>query len=154
MYTDERNYFVGGHLIEETEMLEEDVPLCTAQEAINALFPLIEQGKIINIYNLELGYVVGADPQLTYPSGKGASWEETVWRAVPMWICECSYVKDPNREYPDNMSDDPGASDPRDLDFHHSWLMVNAQTGEYFDTMRTDADRVYAPELVTWDDVK
>ena len=70
MYIDERNYFVGGYVIEEAEMLAQDVPLCTAQEAIDALAPLIEQGRIINVYNLKLGYAVGADPELTYPSGK------------------------------------------------------------------------------------
>ena len=154
IYMDEENYLASGGLIEEAESLAEDVPLCSAQEAIDALTPLIEQGKIINVYSLKLGYAVAADPDITYPTGKKDGWDEALWRAVPMWICECSYVKNPNREYPDGESEDPGASDPRGLDWHHSCLMVNAQTGEYIDTMRTDAKRVYAPALVTWDDIK
>lgn len=151
---DEDHYSVNSVKLEEAQVLAEDVPLCSAQEAIAAIEPLINEGKVINVYSLELGYVVCADREISYPSGRREGWADAVYRVVPMWICECSYVHDPNREYPDEESEDPGAHDPRSLDWHHAYFMVNGQTGELIDRNNTSKERIYAPQLVTWDDVK
>ena len=153
-FVDEGHWAINGLFYEEVEALADDVPLCTFEEAVQALSPVFESGRVKNVYDMKLGFVICADPELTYPSHRKNGWTEAVWRVVPMWICDCSYVKDPNREYPSSEREEPDANDPRGADWHHSYLMVNAQTGEYLDTMYTGADRVYAPELVTWDDVK
>ena len=137
----------------ETEMLAEDIPLCSLDDVIAAMQPMIDSGRMKYIYDLRLGYVAYADREIKYNDKD--TWRESVIRLVPTWICRCSYVKDPNRDYsnvPESESHEANA--PWSLDWHRAIFMINAQTGKLINDHEMGLDDLYAPQLLTWDDVK
>ena len=137
----------------ETEMLAEDIPLCSVDDVIAAMQPMIDSGRMMYVYDLRLGYVAYADREIKYNDKD--TWRESVIRLVPTWICRCSYVKDPNRDYsslPESESLEANA--PWSLDWHRAIFMINAQTGRLINDHEMGLDELYAPEIVTWDDVK
>lgn len=142
------SYVILGKPWKETAVVKEDIPLCSLDKIKAILEKEIDSGKMKEIYSIKLGYVIFADSEQTYKSGK-KPWKDEQFLLVPTWVVECNYTEDPNksRSYPNRESADA-------FGYQSDWLyekwMFNAQTGErYYSSSKSDS-WCYAPSIIGW----
>lgn len=118
--------------LKEDGVLVEDMKVCGIDKVLAAYGRLIEKGELIRVDRLQLGYV-----------GWYESRESETMRLLPMWMAE-GYMTRPSTR---KRGKDPSTLGIRDAE--HSYIMVNAQTGELIDYRREDRKRSYdMPEIL------
>lgn len=118
--------------LKEDGVLVEDIKVCGIDKVLAAYGRLIEKGELIRVDRLQLGYV-----------GWYESRESETMRLLPMWMAE-GYMTRPSTR---KRGKDPSTLGIRDAE--HSYIMVNAQTGELIDYRREDRKRSYdMPEIL------
>lgn len=119
------------YLVQETEVIAQDVPLCSFQQVKDTYESLIEEGKLRSMSSLRLGYIVWQN------EGPYAC------TLMPTWVAE-------GELFPDATSEEPEKKVQYDT-IPSSWgyIMVNAQTGEWIDPWKRSFD---CPGLLTWED--
>ena len=116
--TDRDSWSFGASLKREKEVAAPDIPLVGAQAVIEQLEEMILEGKIRDVYSLELGYCMFLDPQTD-----GQYW------LYPVWKCECLYADDPDKEIRTDKSVYSSEA-YRSNTSNFTWFVFNAQTGE------------------------
>ena len=118
--------------LKEDGVLVEDMKVCGIDKVLAAYGRLIEKGELIRVDRLQLGFV-----------GWYESRESETMRLLPMWMAE-GYMTRPSTK---KRGKDPSTLGIRDAE--HSYIMVNAQTGELIDYRREDRKRSYdMPEIL------
>ena len=150
---------VMGNIWREKEKLEEDVPLCSFETVENALAKLIADGKVHNVMAVYLGYCTWFDPEVDINRyvnrDRNDGKLEIPCVATPTWIIECQYQSIAGRSLDDYPAFEGG--EPFNYRSHmwgHTYLAINAQTGEVYPRTNESRTRKVAPAIVTWDDVK
>ena len=127
-------YRINAQFAKQTELVYEDMPVCSVDKVIESCEKAIEKGNIRQIYGMRLGYVVYLDPKT----------DDYFW-AVPSWVVECRYVKSPKvNEFDEHLE---GLFTQKTA---YANLVVNAQTGELINPFDQSKDRSYAPKIKTW----
>lgn len=148
-FSSSNSYVLYGAPWKETEVVSEDIPLCSFNRIKDVLQKEIDSGKMKEIYTIKLGYVIFADREQEYKSGK-SPWKDEQFLLVPTWIVECSYTENPDkiRTYPERESAD--AYDYRSCDWLYDQWMFNAQTGERYYSNSNSDSWCYAPSIIEW----
>ena len=94
-YMDETSFILDTTWMGEEKRIQEDVPLATLDEVIQALEKKIEEGYIRDIYALRLGYVC-------YPDDISPD----IYALYPAWICDCIYANSPREQIMKNIVTD------------------------------------------------
>ena len=120
----------------------EDVPLLPFNEVQKKFEKLAQDGYIYSLDELRFGYMAFIDPEK-----KG---EEFV--LMPVWAAKGRTNNDPTIPFDLETSQDL-------LDYNGylsgAVLVINAQNGKFYEfAYDTSSDRRYAPDIITWDDVK
>ncbi|MDD3212123.1 MAG: hypothetical protein PHY64_00490 [Eubacteriales bacterium] len=120
-----------------------DIPLCPLGTVMNALEAEIQNGHIRKVFQLQLGFVLYDDPDYTAPKTFAGH-----YYAVPAWQLNCLYESDAEKDIPNSEDEDVFEADS----LAYATIVINAQTGEMLDYLRTDKDRAAYPGFLTWDD--
>ncbi len=131
-----------GRVFDVSEVLAEDIPLCSVETVIDGAREMIESGYIRNVTGLRFGYVVYNDPEADW-SKRLSSEDVDTWYLVPSWVMDCHVMWDPK-------DDDSGKYSDREI-------AINAQTGkmlDYFDTSLKGGGDVRYKGFIPWDSVK
>ena len=136
--------------VEIVETLAEDVPLCSVDQVIRAIEPMIEKGNIRKVYEITLGYVGYNEPGV-YGGKRGsyAAIAEQTFYLKPAWQVNCLYVstaKGKLRETSSYTTDERNTLDYRKF-------IVDAQTGALIEESRAK-DRCEYTGFISWDDVR
>lgn len=145
MLSSDESYVLYGKPWIESGILAEDIPLCPIETVIANIQKEIDSGRIKNIYSLMLGYVVFGDDSQTYSKHP---WDNEQFLLIPTWICECSYVADPNKDYVYPKNENADAYNYRGLDWFYEKWMFNAQTGKRYQSGK--GDKKYYTNIETW----
>jgi hypothetical protein len=131
----EEEYLIGTGYMVEVEALYEDVPLCPVSLIQAGMETLIEQGKVREIDNIRLGYVLYIDRPT----------EKVV--AFPAWVVRCQHYQNAKEE---RIFEEGRSAES----YYHTQdqLIFNAQTGEMVGFQTTDQDAVYCPKIIPWDE--
>ncbi len=136
-------YSCSGKDFTVSEILAEDIPLCSVKTAIEGARTFIESGYVHDVTGLRFGYVVYSDPEADW-SQRLSSEDVNTWYLVPSWVMTCVTLLDPK-------VDDTGESP------YYQDIAINAQTGEitnYFDTSLKGGGDVRYKGFIPWDSVK
>jgi hypothetical protein len=135
--------------VEIVETLAEDVPLCSIDQVIRAIEPMIEKGNIRKVYEITLGYVAYNEPGV-YFKKKGNNPVVTDvpgFYLKPAWQVNCLYVKSATGKLRETAS---YTTDERNtLDYQQ--LLVDAQTGKLIEESRAQ-DRCEYKGFISWED--
>lgn len=143
----EEMYNISVEMLQITERLAEDIPLCSYSDILKAIEAEIESGHIRKVYRLEFGYVLYDDPEYT----AGEEWSDGHFYAVPAWMLSCLYMHNRQKELPEYGTEDEG-TERNSLEY--SSIVINAQTGKMEDFMSVDKKRAHYKGFFTWDHVK
>ena len=117
-------------LVEVTQRLEQDVPLCALDAVLSTAGRLIEAGQLRTVDSLRLGYVVWQDRGHAY-------------RLMPTWVIEGELFESADADYRvpvTSLTDEPA---------EYASVYIDAQTGELIDPFSGRAGRAYdAPALI------
>ena len=102
-------------LMEEEDVVAENMPLCSAQDAIAALEAEIEKGRIRNVHSLRLAYTLWNDAK-----------DEELFYMIPCWVAECDYFSSAKKK---ESKQDQQAEHYTDKTCYRK-IMVNALTGK------------------------
>ena len=121
--------------VQETEVIAQDVPLCSFQQVKNTYEKLIEEGKLRSISSLRLGYIIWQN-EGTY-----------AYTLMPTWVAE-------GELFPNATAETSGIKVQYDtISANWGYIMVNAQTGELIDPWKKGKNRSFdCPDLLTWED--
>lgn len=111
-YMDETSFILDTTWMGEEKRIQEDVPLATLDEVIQALEKKIEEGYIRDIYALRLGYVC-------YPDDISPD----IYALYPAWICDCIYANSSREQIMKNI-----VTDAFRENFRYEQIVVDAQT--------------------------
>ena len=111
-YMDGASFMLNATWMREEKRIQEDVPLATLDEVIQALEKKIEEGYIRDIYALRLGYVCYLDD--TSPD---------TYTLYPTWVCDCIYANSPREQIMKNI-----VTDAFRENFRYEQIVVDAQT--------------------------
>lgn len=134
-------HFLLWNILSEQDEVQADMSLCDFGTIKSSLEKQIESGNIRNVYSLQLGYVIYADPDQKYGNG-----DKTVsYLLVPTWIARCSYTggKDPREPYEREEAYDYTVNDA-----DYQSVLINAQTGEVYDPQTSGTQKYYAPKIL------
>lgn len=130
-------YSIGVKAVEETELIREDIPLCSLDTIKQAIERLIRSGHLRSVNSLRLGLVAYADPK-----------DPSDVIAVPSWVVMGNYYNDPkqadnwwNNFTPDGKAFIGGARN------YLKDIVINAQTGKVLVNLTDPADQL-APEIM------
>ena len=160
-YSDEiYQVYVLGDMWKEKDVIEKDVPLCSFETVENALAKLIAQGKVHNVMAVYLGYCTWFDPEVNLSEYVNHDKDVNKARALPAiatptWIIECQYQSIAGRsldDYPEFEGNE--LFDYRKHMWGHTFIAINAQTGEVYPKTNESRTRKVAPAILTWNDVK
>lgn len=118
----------------EEKRIQEDVPLATLDEVIQALEKKIEEGSIRDIYALRLGYVC-------YPDDISPD----IYALYPAWICDCIYANSPREQIMENI-----VTDAFRENFRYEQIIVDAQTCDIQAGWIDRDEGLYHAEPMTW----
>ena len=111
-YMDETSFILDTTWMGEEKRIQEDVPLATLDEVMQALEKKIKEGYIRDIYALRLGYVC-------YPDDISPD----IYALYPAWICDCIYANSPREQIMKNI-----VTDAFRENFRYEQIVVDAQT--------------------------
>ena len=144
-------YDLDGRMLQESEVIAEDVPLCSIDPVIAALEKEINAGHIRTIYSLNLGLalfnVPGTVNRINYVYSK-EYYQEIQYYAVPMWQCMCIYTESAKKQISQDIIEHPA------LSMYYMPLYVNAQTGELFDPTINKLNCSDYQGFVSWKEVR
>ena len=146
--------------VSEMETLVEDAPLCGFDEIQATIEKLIAENKVQGVYSLVLGYVCWLDPEVNYPQRDTdqARYEglRMPFIAMPFWVLEGEYVSMTGQDYSEfpEYTEESQNPDVRHASMGHRSICINAQTGEAIDPYDDSKERMYCPEIITWEDVQ
>ena len=133
-YMDETSFILDTTWMREEKRIQEDVPLATLDEVIQALEKKIEEGYIRDIYVLRLGYVCYLDD--TSPD---------IYALYPAWICDCIYAISPREQIMENI-----VTDAFRENFRYEQILVDAQTCDIQEGWIDRDEGLYHAEPMTW----
>lgn len=133
-YMDETSFILDTTWMREEKRIQEDVPLATLDEVIQALEKKIEEGYIRDIYALRLGYVCYLDD--TSPD---------IYALYPAWICDCIYANSPREQIMENI-----VTDAFRENFRYEQILVDAQTCDIQAGWIDRDEGLYHAEPMTW----
>lgn len=120
--------------VDETEMLVEDIPLCSFEKVLSAYEEKIAAGNIRQADQLVFAYMM-------FRTGRE-------YAVFPCWILRCLYMNNAADEVtvPEGMA-------WQDTEYELS-LVANAQTGEIVDPYDSSRERDRLPEWISWQEVR
>lgn len=133
-YMDETSFILDTTWMREEKRIQEDVPLVTLDEVIQALEKKIEEGYIRDIYALRLGYVCYLDD--TSPD---------IYALYPAWVCDCIYANSPREQIMENI-----VTDVFRENFRYEQIIVDAQTCDIQAGWIDQDEGLYHAEPMTW----
>ena len=133
-YMDETSFILDTTWMREEKRIQEDVPLATLDEVIQALEKKIEEGYIRDIYALRLGYVC-------YPDDTSPD----IYALYPAWICDCIYANSPREQIMENI-----VTDAFRENFRYEQILVDAQTCDIQEGWIDRDEGLYHAEPMTW----
>ena len=133
-YMDETSFILDTTWMGEEKRIQEDVPLATLDEVIQALEKKIEEGYIRDIYALRLGYVCYLDD--TSPD---------IYALYPAWICDCIYANSPREQIMENI-----VTDAFRENYRYEQILVDAQTCDIQAGWIDRDEGLYHAEPMTW----
>ena len=133
-YMDETSFILDTTWMREEKRIQEDVPLATLDEVIQALEKKIEEGYIRDIYALRLGYVCYLDD--TSPD---------TYTLYPTWVCDCIYANSPREQIMKNI-----VTDAFRENFRYEQIAVDAQTCDIQAGWIDRDEGLYHAEPMTW----
>ena len=133
-YMDETSFILDTTWMREEKRIQEDVPLATLDEVIQALEKKIEEGYIRDIYALRLGYVC-------YPDDISPD----IYALYPAWICDCIYANSPREQIMENI-----VTDAFRENFRYEQILVDAQTCDIQAGWIDRDEGLYHAEPMTW----
>ena len=133
-YMDGASFMLNATWMREEKRIQEDVPLATLDEVMQALEKKIEEGYIRDIYALRLGYVCYLDD--TSPD---------TYTLYPTWVCDCIYANSPREQIMENI-----VTDAFRENFRYEQIIVNAQTCDIQAGWIDRDEGLYHAEPMTW----
>ena len=133
-YMDGASFMLNATWMREEKRIQEDVPLATLDEVMQALEKKIEEGYIRDIYALRLGYVCYLDD--TSPD---------TYTLYPTWICDCIYANSPREQIMENI-----VTDAFRENFRYEQTLVDAQTCDIQEGWIDRDEGLYHAEPMTW----
>ena len=133
-YMDGASFMLNATWMREEKRIQEDVPLATLDEVIQALEKKIEEGYIRDIYALRLGYVCYLDD--TSPD---------TYTLYPTWICDCIYANSPREQIMKNI-----VTDAFRENYRYEQIFVDAQTCDIQAGWIDRDEGLYHAEPMTW----
>ena len=133
-YMDETSFILDTTWMREEKRIQEDVPLATLDEVIQALEKRIEEGYIRDIDALRLGYVCYLDD--TSPD---------IYALYPAWVCDCIYANSPREQIMENI-----VTDAFRENFRYEQIIVDAQTCDIQAGWIDRDEGLYHAEPMTW----
>ena len=148
-------YSITLWTVEETELLTQDIPLCSWKTIKSRIEEKIKSGHIQKLYSVRLGYVVYNDAY--YPKDMPSMFDAECYYLVPTWVVECIYMDKPKQtwSYPGKQHDELSDNEKAGRDYRI--VMLNAQTGEmmdYFDTSLYGRGDPRYKGFLSWEDVR
>ena len=140
--------------IEETEMLADDIPLCSFDKVINTVEEEIEAGYVRKVFSVRFGYVLYNDPKAPE---RGELTDIECFYGVPSWVVECIYVKNPKDvyDYEKWLKEDPEVNERNVMEYR--MLIINAQSGkmlDVFDKSKNGWGNADYVGFTSWDKVR
>lgn len=141
---------ITGRMYSESEILADDVPLCSFDRVKENIVQKIEDGLIRKIFSIELGYALYNEPGSK--RSPGASYlQDATFYAVPTWFVQCLYEKDVKKDLPAyDGEDDMGGRNSIKM----KWLAFNAQTGEMLSRKKSKVRTADYTGFMTWEEVR
>ena len=133
-YMDEGSFMLNATWMREEKRIQEDVPLATLDEVMQALEKKIEEGYIRDIYALRLGYVCYLDD--TSPD---------TYTLYPTWVCDCIYANSPREQIEEN-----DVTDAFRENYRYEQIFVDAQTCDIQAGWIDRDEGLYHAEPMTW----
>ena len=133
-YMDGASFMLNATWMMEEKKIQEDVPLATLDEVIQALEKKIEEGYIRDIYALRLGYVC-------YPDDISPD----IYALYPAWICDCIYANSPREQIMKKI-----VTDAFRENFRYEQIVVDAQTCDIQAGWIDRDEGLYHAEPMTW----
>ena len=133
-YMDETSFILDTTWMGEEKRIQEDVPLATLDEVMQALEKKIKEGYIRDIYALRLGYVC-------YPDDISPD----IYALYPAWICDCIYANSPREQIMKNI-----VTDAFRENFRYEQIVVDAQTCDIQAGWIDRDEGLYHAEPMTW----
>ena len=133
-YMDGASFMLNATWMMEEKKIQEDVPLATLDEVMQALEKKIEEGYIRDIYALRLGYVCYLDD--TSPD---------TYTLYPTWVCDCIYANSPREQIMKNI-----VTDAFRENFRYEQILVDAQTCAIQAGWIDRDEGLYHAEPMTW----
>ena len=133
-YMDETSFILDTTWMGEEKRIQEDVPLATLDEVIQALEKKIKEGYIRDIYALRLGYVC-------YPDDISPD----IYALYPAWICDCIYANSPREQIMKNI-----VTDAFRENFRYEQIVVDAQTCDIQAGWIDRDEGLYHAKPMTW----
>ena len=148
-------YSITLWAVEETELLAQDIPLCSFEKIRSGIEEKIESGHIQKLYSVRLGYVVYNDTN--YPKDMRSIFDADCYYLVPTWMVECIYMDKPKQTWSYSGKHSDELNDNEKNGKNYRVMMINAQTGEAFDhydkSVRGSGDACYKG-FIPWNDVQ
>ena len=133
-YMDGASFMLNATWMREEKRIQEDVPLATLDEVMQALEKKIEEGYIRDIYALRLGYVCYLDD--TSPD---------TYTLYPTWVCDCIYANSPREQIEEN-----DVTDAFRENYRYEQIFVDAQTCDIQAGWIDRDEGLYHAEPMTW----
>ena len=133
-YMDGASFMLNATWMMEEKKIQEDVPLATLDEVIQALEKKIEEGYIRDIYALRLGCVCYLDD--TSPD---------TYTLYPTWVCDCIYANSPREQIEEN-----DVTDAFRENYRYEQIFVDAQTCDIQAGWIDRDEGLYHAEPMTW----
>ena len=133
-YMDETSFILDTTWMREEKRIQEDVPLATLDEVMQALEKKIEEGYIRDIYALRLGYVC-------YPDDTSPD----IYALYPAWVCDCIYANSPHEQIEENI-----VTDAFRENYRYEQILVDAQTCAIQAGWIDRDEGLYHAEPMTW----
>ena len=138
--------FYFGDLFEPLEIIKDNIQFCSFRLIKEALENEIESGSISNVYSIQFGYIICADPSQKYGSPRSGE----TFIAFPMWVIKCSYTggNRPTSPYPVLEEMEENAFDYESADRDLQYVFINAQTGKVCDPNTVGTEKYNVPQII------
>ena len=138
--------FYFGDLFEPLEIIKDNIQFCSFRLIKEALENEIESGSISNVYSIQFGYIICADPSQRYGSPRSGE----TFIAFPMWVIKCSYTggNGPTSPYPVLEEMEENAFDYESADRDLQYVFINAQTGKVCDPNTVGTEKYNVPQII------
>ena len=138
--------FYFGDLFEPLEIIKDNIQFCSFRLIKEALKNEIESGSISNVYSIQFGYIICADPSQKYGSPRSGE----TFIAFPMWVIKCSYTggNGPTSPYPVLEEMKENAFDYESADRDLQYVFINAQTGKVCDPNTVGTEKYNVPQII------